>query len=299
MGQAALVVQRFVGSRPSLYERLGGAYSIAAVVDRLIDVITVDPQVNSNPLVNEAHRRVSKPGLKYQVWELLCEATGGPNKYVGRDMKTAHAHLNITTEEWFMFGTDFKNVLDEFKVPAREQVELFDVLAALKDDIVNKNPGATPKHLSTEHDEIWSSAGSSLYTRIGGIYAIAAICGRFIERTMENPSLKKNPAVFAASSEYHRKAGHRCLLTQFMGMSTGGPQVYTGKSRREASADMNIRRDEWTTLTNDLVLVLKEFSVPEDVRREMVKLVEPMQADVVAGGCKCGYGDAAFLTPKI
>ena len=51
----------------SLYERLGGVYAIAAVVDDFIDRIMVDPRLNANPKVDEAHHRVTKAGFKYLV----------------------------------------------------------------------------------------------------------------------------------------------------------------------------------------------------------------------------------------
>ena len=62
----------------SLYERLGGVYSIAVVVDDFIDRIMADSVLNANPLVDEAHHQVTPPGFKYLVTEFVCWATGGP-----------------------------------------------------------------------------------------------------------------------------------------------------------------------------------------------------------------------------
>src|SRR2546422_3765265 len=63
---------------PSLYDRLGGVYSIATVVDDFINRIMVDPRLNANPLVDEAHHRVPPAGFKYLVTEMVCWASGGP-----------------------------------------------------------------------------------------------------------------------------------------------------------------------------------------------------------------------------
>ena len=60
-------------ARSSLYDRLGGVYNIAPVVDDLIDRIMVDQRLNANPRVDEAHHRVSAAGFKYFVTEMLCE----------------------------------------------------------------------------------------------------------------------------------------------------------------------------------------------------------------------------------
>ncbi len=94
---------------PSLYERLGGVYAIAAVVDDFIDRIMDDPRLNANPKVHEAHHRVSRAGFKYLVTEQVCEATGGPQRYTGKPMSDSHAHLDITEQEWQAFLDDSRN----------------------------------------------------------------------------------------------------------------------------------------------------------------------------------------------
>jgi hemoglobin len=81
----------------------------------------VDPRLNANPLVDEAHHRVSPPGFKYLVTEMVCWAAGGPQKYTGRSMSESHKHLKITGGEWDAFMDDFKQTLDKFGVPAQEQ----------------------------------------------------------------------------------------------------------------------------------------------------------------------------------
>jgi len=123
--------------KPSLYERLGGVYSIASVVDDFIDRIMSDPKLNANPLVDEAHHRVSKAGFKYLVTEMVCWATGGSQQYSGRSMYDSHAHLNISREEWQVFLDDFQLSLDKFNVPLAEQQELFDIVESTRKDIIS------------------------------------------------------------------------------------------------------------------------------------------------------------------
>ena len=123
-------------NQPSLYERLGGVYSIATVVDDFINRIMVDPRLNGNPRVNEAHHRVSPPGFKYLVTEMVCEATGGPQKYTGRSMRDSHQHLLITAAEWEAFLDDFQQTLDKFGVPQAEQEELKAIVDSTREDIV-------------------------------------------------------------------------------------------------------------------------------------------------------------------
>jgi hemoglobin len=122
--------------KASLYERLGGVYSIATVVDDFIDRIMADPRLNANPLVDEAHHRVPPAGFKYLVTEMVCWATGGPQKYTGKSMAESHRHLKITAEEWDAFLDDFQQTLDRFNVRAEEQAELKAIVNSTRSDIV-------------------------------------------------------------------------------------------------------------------------------------------------------------------
>jgi hemoglobin len=120
----------------SLYDRLGGTYPISVVVDDFIERLLVNGTLNANPAINEARKRVPKQGLKFHVTTLVCQVTGGPCKYTGRDMKTSHSHLNITEREWQAMLTDFRATLDQFKVPAAEQDELVAIVNSTRPDIV-------------------------------------------------------------------------------------------------------------------------------------------------------------------
>jgi hemoglobin len=124
----------------SLYERLGGVYSIAVVVDDFVDRVMADPRLNANPAVNEAHHKVPPAGFKYLVTEMVCWATGGPQKYTGRSMADSHRHLNITPQEWDAFMDDFQQTVDKFKVPAVEQAELRAIVESTYGDIVVPTP---------------------------------------------------------------------------------------------------------------------------------------------------------------
>src|SRR3954466_14524929 len=122
--------------RPSLYDRLGGVYNIAPVIDDLIDRVMTDPRLNANPRVDEAHHRVSAAGFKYFVIELACQAAGGPQQYSGRPMGDAHRHLMITPGEWLAFMDDLQQALDRFGVPQPEQDELKAIVESTREAIV-------------------------------------------------------------------------------------------------------------------------------------------------------------------
>jgi len=122
--------------KPSLYGRLGGVYSIATVVDDLIDRVMNDPRLNANPLVDEAHHRVPPAGFKYLVTEMVCWAAGGPQRYSGRTMDESHRHLKITANEWDAFMDDLQQTFDKFALPQPEQGELRAIVESTRDMIV-------------------------------------------------------------------------------------------------------------------------------------------------------------------
>jgi hemoglobin len=124
----------------SLYDRLGGLAPISVVVDEFIDLLVADPVLNRNPAIDAARRRVPPPYLKYHVTALVCQTSGGPCQYHGRNMKESHAHLNITEGEWERMVEVFKGVLAKHQVPDREQHELLEIVDSTKADIVMPAP---------------------------------------------------------------------------------------------------------------------------------------------------------------
>jgi hemoglobin len=120
----------------ALYDRLGGIYNIATVVDDFIDRIMVDPRLNANPRVDEAHHHVPPAGFKYLVSEMVGWASGGQQHYSGRSMLDSHRDLMITSEEWQAFMDDLQQTLDKFNVPQAERAELVAIVESTREDIV-------------------------------------------------------------------------------------------------------------------------------------------------------------------
>ena len=135
-GLALLLPGALAAQQPTLYDRLGGVYPISVVVDDFIDRLLVNDVLNANPAIAAARHRVPAAGLKFHVTSLVCAVTGGPCSYSGRDMKSSHAHLNISGREWQAMVADFRVTLDKFGVPAREQQELIAIVEGTRGDIV-------------------------------------------------------------------------------------------------------------------------------------------------------------------
>ena len=134
--EALLALHAAQPATKSLYERLGGVYSIATVVDDFIERLLVNDTLNANPAISEARGRVPKAGLKFHVTALICEGTGGPCKYSGRSMKESHDRLNINEAQWRAMVADFRKTLDKFEVPTKEKEDLITIVGGTKKDIV-------------------------------------------------------------------------------------------------------------------------------------------------------------------
>jgi truncated hemoglobin YjbI len=125
----------------SLFERLGGEKAIRAVVDDFVGRLAANEKVN---VFRKGTAKEWKPTdrqvavLKEHLVDLIGEVTGGPNVYTGRDMKTAHAGMKISAEEFDASAADLKATLDHFKVPVAEQQELLTIIASTKAQIVEK-----------------------------------------------------------------------------------------------------------------------------------------------------------------
>ena len=122
-------------SGPTLYQRLGGREAIKLVVDDFVTNMAADPRVNSR-FKDLQPAAVFK--LQTNLADQICDATGGPCAYLGKDMKAVHTGMGITEAEWNATVEDLVKSLDKYKVPAKEQQELLAILGPLKKDIVGQ-----------------------------------------------------------------------------------------------------------------------------------------------------------------
>jgi hemoglobin len=130
-----------MSSGKSLWDRLGGEPAVRAVVDDFVGRAAKDDKVN---FFRKGTAGEWKPTdaqvatLKQRLVEFVSMASGGPLKYKGRDMKTTHANMAITSAEFDALAGDLAASLDHFKVPAKEKNELLTAVAGTKKDIVTK-----------------------------------------------------------------------------------------------------------------------------------------------------------------
>jgi hemoglobin len=124
----------------SLYDRLGGIFAIAAVVNRFSDEIITNPKLNENPALkewNETEAKVRLPGLKFMRTLWIAALAGGPFAYTGLPLDEAHKDLHLTDDEFKEVGAEIVRALDYYKVPEREKQELVDAYMTSMDDVVS------------------------------------------------------------------------------------------------------------------------------------------------------------------
>jgi hemoglobin len=132
---------------PSLYERLGGAFAIAAVVDRFSDAVVRNPivgQQSENPALREWHTANlgRLPGLKFMRTLWVCAVAGGPFEYSPTrpgqtvlGLEEAHRPLRISPAEFDEVAAELARTLDLFQVPERDCTEVLEAFAAHKGEV--------------------------------------------------------------------------------------------------------------------------------------------------------------------
>jgi hemoglobin len=121
----------------TLYDRLGGKKAIAAVVDEFVGRVAADTRINSFFAAAAADpQRLAS--FKMKLVNQICQASGGPCKYMGKDMKTAHLGMGITGPQFDALVGDLVDALDKIKVGEKEKGELLGALGPMKSDIVEK-----------------------------------------------------------------------------------------------------------------------------------------------------------------
>jgi hemoglobin len=121
----------------ALYKSLGGKKAIVAVVDDFVGRCAMDPKISSFFADDvKDPKRLAK--FKTNLVNQICQAAGGPCKYTGKDMKTAHAGMGITSADFTALVGDLVASLDKFKVKEADKNALLGVLGPMKSDIVTK-----------------------------------------------------------------------------------------------------------------------------------------------------------------
>ena len=137
LGCVAPAMAQAMAKQKSLYSRLGGKKAITAVVNEFVGIVAADARINKffADTVKDP-KRVEK--LKTNLVDQICQASGGPCKYKGKDMKTAHKSMGIGEADFNALVEDLVAALNKFNVGETEKNELLGALGPMKSDIVEK-----------------------------------------------------------------------------------------------------------------------------------------------------------------
>lgn len=119
-------------SGPSLFERLGAASGVESIAAAIVESHCINPEIKARFLNSD------KVALKILVRDFFAAGSGGPNNYAGRDMKTAHAGMNLNERELVATIDDVLGVLDDHGIDAVTRGEVLAILYSFKDEVLHQ-----------------------------------------------------------------------------------------------------------------------------------------------------------------
>jgi hemoglobin len=224
----------------SLYDQLGGAVGVSAVVSEFIANVAADSNVNwmfaDTDIVN----------LQMMLENQICEATGGGCTYTGGSMLDVHADMAITDAQFMFVVSDLLAALDTLGVPYTASTfdgglpadQLIGALAAMQTDIVTDAAGDTVA-----------------FNQLGGRAAVEAVVDEFIAVVGADSRING----FFATSDLDALNG---LLVEQICEATGGYCTYSGRSMCETHDGMGVSESDFDALVGDLLAALDTLGVP-------------------------------------
>lgn len=248
-------------STKPLWDRLGGQKAVEAVIHEFVGRAAGDAKVN---FLRNGQFKLDAAGvakLEARLVQLVSAISGGPIKYEGRDMKSAHAGMKITDAEFDALAGHLVATLQSFKVPQAELDELIGIVSSTRKDIVevSKKP---------------------LWDRLGGEAAVRAVVVEFLTTAAKDPkaNIDRN-----GNYPLTKERGERVtqLVVEFVSSATGGPLKYTGRDMKNSHQGMKITEDEFKAAAGHLVAALKKYNVPQEEMDEFIAVVGSTMKDMV------------------
>lgn len=248
------------GKKP-LWDRLGGEPAVKAVIHDFVVAAAPDKAVN---FFRDGKFKLDAKGveqLEQYLVELVSATTGGPLKYTGRDMKSAHAGMKITDAEFDALAGHLIATLKKYKVPQAELDELVGIVASTRKDIVEA--GKKP-----------------LWDRLGGEAGVTAVVDEFLVTAAKDPK-----ANIDRNGDYPltkpRVEAVRKHVVELVSSLTGGPLKYTGRDMKNSHQGMKITEDEFNAAAGHLIAALKKYKVPQAEIDELVSIVATTAKDII------------------
>lgn len=261
--------------RNVLWNRLGGERAVAEMVHEFVDAALNDPAVDLTrggkfPL--EGEKRVQ---LEKALVEFISALSGGPFPYKGKDMKSAHAGMGITEEQFDALARHFVAVLRKHRVAPADIEMLSTAFALTKKDIVatEPKPREQPKPSA-------SPSASALLKEFGGVEALRPVMRDFVALALHDPKVdftRGGKFDFDAEARKRLEEG----LADYFASALGNSGAYRGRDMKSAHEGMQISTAQFDALLGHLRDVLKKHQVPEALAAEIVKAFEATRPHVV------------------
>eukprot|EP00441_Pelagodinium_beii_P045185 CAMPEP_0197625498 /NCGR_PEP_ID=MMETSP1338-20131121/4848_1 /TAXON_ID=43686 ORGANISM="Pelagodinium beii, Strain RCC1491" /NCGR_SAMPLE_ID=MMETSP1338 /ASSEMBLY_ACC=CAM_ASM_000754 /LENGTH=882 /DNA_ID=CAMNT_0043195925 /DNA_START=65 /DNA_END=2713 /DNA_ORIENTATION=+ len=259
-GQEAQAMMRLYGEPGTLYARCGGIFGVAAFADRCMDMWMADNLLNANQKVTTWHQKAQRCGFKFLVVQIIGNLTGGPQVYSGRPMDVAHKHLNISEDEWCRFMEIFNDVCVEFGLAAADVDDLNALMISMEMDCV-VYPGET----APASPPPFRPSGSSLYSRLGGVYPISLFTDRLVDTLIADSRVQ-----IPLDAQKRSEVSLKYLFTELMCNLAGGPEIVTARNVNETK--LLIPKSQWRLLI--AVAEVAADHMPASVRPSLIQLLQ-------------------------
>jgi hemoglobin len=252
--------QLIYGSPGTLYARCGGVFGVSSFVDRCMDVWMASDTLNANRAVRKWHEQAQRCGFKFLVVQIVCNLTGGPQRYTGRPMDIAHKHLNISLEEWEKFMELFNEVCAEFNLSPTDTDDLNALMISMMDECVTWEGDRVPPNPGPQRP-----SGNSLYARVGGVYPIALFVDRLVDSILADDRFP-----IPRDGQKRNESSLKYLVTELMCSELGGPEVVT--SRQSDEVKLLVPKNCWPGFVATAQMACDHF--PAATRGACVQVIE-------------------------
>jgi hemoglobin len=252
--------QHIYGSPGTLYSRCGGVFGVSAFVDRCMDMWMQDDVLNANRKVRTWHETAQRCGFKFLVVQIVCNLTGGPQRYTGRPMDIAHKWLGISMDEWEKFMELFNEVCGEFNLSPTDQDDLNALMISMMDDCITWDGDPVPPNPGPARP-----SGNSLYARVGGVYPVALFVDRLVDSVLADDRFP-----VPRDGQKRNEASLKYLVTELMCSEFGGPEVVT--SRQSDEVKLLVPKNCWPGFVATAQQACDHF--PPATRGAAVQIIE-------------------------
>jgi hemoglobin len=265
-------IRKTVGPKPMpapvplakpLWDRLGGESGVRKLVREAGNAAGADPKVNVS---RSGKFKVDPERMENLLVAYLSSKSGGPIKYTGRDLKTAHAGMKITEGEFNALLGHVIEAMKANKIGQKEIDEVVAIVTATKPDVVDATAAPPP--------------GKMLWDRLGGTDIITKMVQDFVMKAAHDPKVN-----FTRDGKYNLDdkgiAKLEKLVLELISSVTGGPLKYTGRDMKTVHTGMKITEAEFNAMAADLVDVLKDNKVGQDEIDDLIRIIASTKKEIV------------------